>query len=96
MVILFIFSFPDKDDEKNNKKQYKIRVTDRRLLRTIMMLVIFFSLMWAPFSLIVVIDRDTTFPALVYILAASLSHTNSSINWLLYCATNKNFREGYR
>ncbi|XP_054750642.2 melatonin receptor type 1A-like [Lytechinus pictus] len=86
----------DKDNEKSNKKHYKIRVTDRRLLRTIMMLVIFFSLMWAPFSLIVVIDRDTTFPPLVYILVASLSHTNSSINWLLYCATNKNFREGYR
>ncbi|XP_071493166.1 melatonin receptor type 1A-like [Diadema antillarum] len=78
------------------KTHSKIRTTDRRLLRTILMLVVFFCIMWAPFSLIVVIDRDNSFSPLVFILAASLSHTNSSINWLLYCATNKHFREGYR
>ncbi|XP_030838615.1 melatonin receptor type 1B-B-like [Strongylocentrotus purpuratus] len=79
-----------KEDGLSNR-----HTNDMRLARSLLCIVIFFIAMWAPYSLTVIIDRHSVAHRYIYIFTALLAHTNSSINCLLYGATNRNFRQGY-
>ena len=54
-----------------------------------------FMTMWTPYATIVLFDFSGSWPQWFFVLSIALAHTNSSINSVLYAATNKNFREGY-
>ena len=71
-----------------------IQVTDLRLLKTVGTIFITFMLMWTPYA-IVLLFNVYHWPQWYWLTAVALAHTNSSVNSILYAATNKNFREGY-
>ncbi|XP_072032965.1 melatonin receptor type 1B-B-like [Amphiura filiformis] len=88
--------------QKNLKKYQEdgpcktgIKTTDMRLLRSILIIVVMFVLLWAPYALILLFDTALTWPRSVLILAVCMAHVSSSVNSIIYAATNKNFREGY-
>ncbi|XP_072029375.1 melatonin receptor type 1B-B-like [Amphiura filiformis] len=82
----------NKDDDKKTRV---IDSSDLRLLKSILTILVVFLIMWSPYAIIVVFDKNATWSRGVYVVAVILAHLNSSINSILYAATNKNFREGY-
>ena len=84
-------------DGKSPKKNKltSIDPADIRLLKSILTILIVFLMMWSPYAIIVVFDKNATWSRSLYVVAVVLAHLNSSANSVLYAATNKNFREGY-
>ncbi|KAK2141556.1 hypothetical protein LSH36_1082g00037 [Paralvinella palmiformis] len=74
----------------------RARRESMKLARTLFLIFIFFTACWAPYATIVVVDRYDTFRQEVHFFALLLAHTHSSINSVLYFASNQNFRDGYR
>ncbi|XP_054763606.1 melatonin receptor type 1B-B-like [Lytechinus pictus] len=68
---------------------------DMKLVRSVLIIIVVFVSMCAPYALTVIIDRHTVAHRNMYIFSALLAHTNSSINCVIYAATNRNFRQGY-
>ncbi len=84
------------DREKaDGEKTRGIDSADLRLLKSILTILVVFLIMWSPYAIIVVFDKNATWSRGLYVIAVILAHLNSSINSVLYAATNKNFREGY-
>ena len=83
--------------EKTGKKDKDpvIDASDMRLLKSILTILAVFLLMWSPYAIIVVFDKNATWSRGLYVVAVVMAHLNSSINSIVYAATNKNFREGY-
>ena len=77
------------------QKNKTIRSHDRRLLRSVFVIVVVFLVMWSPYSVIFIFDRYATWPRTLYVVSILMAHLNSSINSIIYGATNKNFREAY-
>ena len=67
-----------------------------KLARTLFLIFIFFTACWAPYAIIVVVDRYDTYRQEIHFYALLLAHTHSSINSFLYYFSNKNFRDGYK
>ena len=82
-------------DGYKNGKNSRIRTTDLRLLKSLASIWVMFMLMWTPYASIVLFDVSGKWPQWFFVLSIALAHTNSSINSVLYAATNKHFREGY-
>ena len=76
-------------------KRNKLRNTDIRLLRSVFTIWVVFIVMWSPYAIAILGDVHRVWPRTVYVVAAIVVHTNSSINGILYAATNRHFREGY-
>ncbi|XP_033640794.1 melatonin receptor type 1B-B-like [Asterias rubens] len=76
-------------------KRNKLRNTDIRLLRSVFTIWVVFTVMWSPYALTVLGDVYHVWSRNIYVVAVILAHTNSSINGILYAATNRHFREGY-
>ena len=72
----------------------RIRTTDVRLLRSVASTWVAFIIMWTPFVIVVLLDPGD-WSGSVFAVAITLAHCNSSINSIIYGATNPNFREGY-
>ncbi|XP_072046340.1 melatonin receptor type 1B-B-like [Amphiura filiformis] len=72
-----------------------IRTTDLRLLKSVLIIWICYTLFWLPYTIIVFFDQDGDWGRTVYIFATALAHASSSSNGLIYAATNRNFREAY-
>ncbi|XP_022103469.1 melatonin receptor type 1C-like [Acanthaster planci] len=68
--------------------------TDRRLLRTLLTLVVAVLLLLGPFYLI--FTFKVAVPRVILILTFAMFHLNSSINCILYALINRDFRRGYR
>ena len=97
---IFMFARRSKQRLKDLTKadrhtQNQIKTTDMRLLKSIGSIWIMFMTMWTPYATIVLFDFSGNWPQWYFVLSIALAHTNSSINSVLYAATNKNFREGY-
>ena len=73
-----------------------IRTTDLRLLRSVLVIWIVFSALWTPYVCVLLFDYDFSWPREFYIFAVALAHLSSSTNSVIYAATNKHFRDGYR
>ncbi|XP_072014866.1 melatonin receptor type 1B-B-like [Amphiura filiformis] len=72
-----------------------IRTTDLRLLKSVLIIWICYTLFWLPYTLLMFFDQDGDWGRTVYIFATALAHSSSSSNSLIYAATNRNFREAY-
>ena len=72
--------------------------TDRKLTRTIMILIVVFVLCWAPFAMIMILQvfSDTYVPRWADFGSLILGYMNSFFNVFVYNATNKTIRHGYR
>ena len=68
--------------------------SDMKLIRSLLVIVIAYLIMWCPFMLVSIVG-DTIAHRNAYIFSVLLAHTNSSVNCIIYAATNRNFREGY-
>ncbi|XP_071797026.1 melatonin receptor type 1B-B-like [Asterias amurensis] len=75
--------------------QRGIKRRDMTLLRTVMTLWLVFLIMWAPYTVYVLFDTKNTWNRTVYVVFVNLCHANSSINCVIYAATNPTFRKGY-
>ncbi|XP_072020953.1 melatonin receptor type 1B-B-like [Amphiura filiformis] len=69
---------------------------DIKLLKMLFTIFVTFAFCWTLYTLLLVIDYDDNIPDHAYRLAAVLSHTNSSLNSIIYGVMNKNFRDAYR
>ena len=92
-VSIFLYA---RKTQKQLQKYSKtvIQATDLRLLKTLCTIFATFILMWTPLCIILLFDVYH-WPQWYWLIAVALAHANSSINSILYAATNKNFREGY-
>ena len=72
-----------------------VKRRDMTLLRTVVTLWVVFLIMWAPYTVYVLFDTRNTWNRTVYVLFVNLCHANSSINCVIYAATNPTFRRGY-
>ena len=72
------------------------REQDIRMIRTFVLVVIIFVLCWVPYFILVLFDREEKMSTGIYCLSLAIGHTNSSINSILYGATNQKFRRGYK
>ncbi|CAC5419943.1 unnamed protein product [Mytilus coruscus] len=69
---------------------------DIRMIRTFVLVVIIFILCWVPYFVLVLFDRDEKISKAVYAFSLGIGHCNSSVNSILYGATNRRFRKGYK
>lgn len=69
--------------------------SDLRLARSIFIIVIMYLVMWLPFSMTILFDTQKVANRNIYLFTFTLAHMNSSVNCVIYGATNQNFRRGY-
>lgn len=69
--------------------------SDKKLLKSIFIILFMFVLMWLPHAVMVVGDYYARWPRLLHVIGAALAHGNSSVNSIIYAASNRSFREGY-
>lgn len=79
-----------------DKKKQKRQKEDVHLARTFFIVFLSFLLCWAPYDITLFFDRDDQWPNWLYIVFLQIGHFNSSLNSILYGATNKRFRDGYK
>ena len=83
------------DQTDNRPSENKdLRVSTRLTLTLFIIFVVFVSC-WSPYAIAVTADINNTFPENVHLYVLLLAHMNSSLNWLVYGATNREFRRGY-
>ena len=72
------------------------RNSEMRLAKTLFIIFVVFLICWSPYAVVVLIDRYDEWDKIVYVIIIQMAHTNSSLNSIIYAASNKDFREGYR
>ncbi|PIK55943.1 putative melatonin receptor type 1C [Apostichopus japonicus] len=73
----------------------QLQNSDRRLLRSVLIILCVFVLMWLPHAVMVVGDYYVRWPRILHVIGAALAHGKRSINSIIYAASNRTFREGY-
>ena len=86
----------NKDEKKSASKDSGWDSKELKLAKTLFIVFVTFLIFWAPYAVVVLIDYGDNWPKVVYVIVIQLAHTNSSANSIIYAATNKDFREGYR
>lgn len=66
-----------------------------KLARTLFFIYMIFSSCWIPYALIIVVDRNDTFPYESHLILTAFGHLHPSINWLIYYFTNTKFRKAF-
>ncbi len=84
-----------KNLDKSQSSMKHANQNDFKILRSVGTIWVVLMLTWTLFTIIVFFDRYETWPQWLFIIAIGFAHSNSSINCIIYAATNKNFREGY-
>ncbi len=81
----------------SSKKRPKMNMSQEvKLAKTLFIIFIVFCLCWTPYALLCLIDKDDRVMRDAYAMAILLAHTSSTINSIMYAATNKTFRDGYK
>lgn len=85
---------------KSTRKITEVTCTDHNqksvnLARTLFFIYIIFSTCWIPYALIIVVDRNDTFPYEAHLVLTAFGHLHPSINWLVYYFTNKKFHKAF-
>lgn len=85
---------------KSTKKITEVTCTNHnlksiKLARTLFFIYLIFSCCWIPYALIIVIDRNDTFPYEPHLLLTAFGHLHPSINWLIYYFTNTKFHKAF-
>lgn len=85
-------------DEQLYSRQPAAVRTDRKLMRTIMSLIVVFAICWSPFAIIMIIQVFTgaLVPRSVDFGSLVLGYMNSFFNVFVYNATNKKIRQEYK
>lgn len=86
----------DKSSSSNDLLLEARRQENIRMVRTFFIVVVCFLLCWTPYDLLILVDRNDSAPKLLYVILLAIGHSNSSLNSILYGATNKRFRKGYK
>ncbi|KAJ8020508.1 Melatonin receptor type 1B-B [Holothuria leucospilota] len=68
---------------------------NKRLLKSVLIILVAFILMWTPHAVMVLGDYYARWPRILHVFGIALAHGNSSINSLIYAACNRDFRRGY-
>ena len=79
-----------------SKKHDTSRKRDIKVLKMLFIIYLTFAACWSLYTILLLIDFKDIIPVFVYRIAAAMSHTNSSLNSLIYGVMNKNFRDAYR
>ena len=83
------------EGQPQNKNKSKAGISETRILRATFTIWCMFLIMWSPYALTILFDRNHEWSAVVYAVAMTFAHGNSSINGIIYGVTNKQFRIGY-
>ena len=79
------------------KKRPKMNMSQEiKLAKTLFIIFIVFCLCWTPYALLCLIDKEDRVMRDAYSMSILLAHTSSTINSIMYAATNKTFRDGYK
>ena len=70
--------------------------TEIRLAKTLFSAALMLVLMSGPYGILGAFDRGDVLPMGVHMIAGYLLHLNSATNWIVYGATNSNFRKSYK
>lgn len=65
------------------------------LAKTLFIIYVVFAACWIPFALLIVLDKDDTFPHEVHLYITVWAHLHPSINWLVYYFTNTKFEAAF-
>ena len=65
------------------------------LARTLFIIYAVFATCWIPYALIIVVDRNDTFPHEAHLYVTVFAHLHPSINWLVYYFTNTKFHNAF-
>lgn len=86
---------------KSQKRMKKHQVREQPskssigLARTLFIIYAVFATCWIPYALIIVVDRNDTFPYESHLYVTAFAHLHPSINWLVYYFTNTKFRRAF-
>ncbi|XP_078382109.1 melatonin receptor type 1B-B-like [Oculina patagonica] len=84
---------------ENNLQQLRANVEEAKVTKTLAAVMVGFIFCWLPISIMNNIDAargEHTLPRQAYFTYGLLVHVSSSINPLIYAATNKQFRREYK
>ena len=72
-------------------------VTNIRLMKSISVILLLLTVMWMPLAIVMCFDYSSAivFPRWYHLFATGLALGNSSVNSVVYAASNPRFREGY-
>ncbi|CAC5384942.1 ADRA2A [Mytilus coruscus] len=65
------------------------------LAKTLCIIYVIFAACWIPYALLIVLDRDDSFPHEVHVYITVWAHLHPSINWLVYYFTNTKFEAAF-
>lgn len=71
------------------------RKEELQLVKTLFMVFVIFLVCWLPYAVVVLLDFADNWSKIAYVVVIQMGHTNSSLNSILYAASNKRFRHGY-
>ena len=77
------------------KKVHNIEKRSKDLTMTVFICFVVFVFCWTPYALVVALDHKDMYNTEVHLYVLLLAHVNSSVNWIVYGATNKYFRRAY-
>ena len=99
---LFVYLYVRKNEIKVQPTQsnttsssLKAERMSARLSRTFTVIFVVFIVCWTPYCLLILFDTSENAPPVFYIFSTLIAHVNSGINYILYAATNPDFRRGY-
>ncbi|XP_061193535.1 melatonin receptor type 1B-A-like [Saccostrea echinata] len=81
--------------KRMKKHQDKPAKSSVNLARTLFIIYVVFATCWIPYALIIVVDRNDTFPHEAHLYVTVFAHLHPSINWLVYYFTNTKFHRAF-
>ena len=67
-----------------------------RSSKTIFVVVIVFLILWSPYAVVIILDHDDTMSVGLHLYVTLFAHFHSSVNAIVYLATNKQCRSSMR
>ena len=81
---------------KITQRAHTWKNSELRLAKSLFIIFIVFLICWSPYAIVVLIDKYDEWHKIVYVIIIQMAHTNSSLNSIIYAASNKDFRDGYK
>lgn len=89
---LYRVQMNDAHDNKNHIWRETVKAC-----RTLFIVTAVFIVCWLPYMIIIVIDIDNTrIPMPVHLFLTMLAHFHSSVNFIIYVRSNKQFRQAFK
>ena len=75
-------------------EQTKIETVDKRLLRSVAVVLAVFSFLWLPYCIFAISDDKFHWSRNYYMFGVTCAHFSSCVNSVIYATTNVTFRKG--